>query len=103
VLRALVLPTEPYVLAPVLALLIAWRLHASRPWDAVFVVLGPSVAVVANTCLMKPLFDRWKGDPLVYPSGHTVGMVATLAVVSYWRPDGYGPRPPSSARRCSSA
>jgi membrane-associated phospholipid phosphatase len=81
VLRALVLPTEPYVLLPMLALLIAWCLHASRPWDALFVALGPSVAVAANTWLLKPLFDRWKGDVLVYPSGHTVGMVATLVVV----------------------
>ena len=41
VLRALVLPTEPYVLLPALALLIAWCLHTSRPWDALFVALGP--------------------------------------------------------------
>jgi membrane-associated phospholipid phosphatase len=81
VLRALVLPTEPYVLLPALALLAVWRLHAARPWDALFVVLGPSMAVAANTWLLKPLFDRWKGDTLVYPSGHTVSMVATVVVV----------------------
>lgn len=81
VLRALVLPTEPYVLLPVLALLIVWCLRTSRPWDALFVVLGPAIAVAANTWLLKPLFDRWKGDTLVYPSGHTVSMVATLVVV----------------------
>lgn len=81
VLRALVLPTEPYVLLPALALLTVWCLYTSRPWDALFAVLGPAVAVAANTWLLKPLFDRWKGDTLVYPSGHTVSMVATLAVV----------------------
>lgn len=81
VLRALVLPTEPYVLLPALALLITWCLRTSRPWDALFVALGPSVAVVVNTWVLKPLFDRWKGDTLVYPSGHTVSMVATLVVV----------------------
>ncbi|HEX6357912.1 phosphatase PAP2 family protein [Actinophytocola sp.] len=81
VLGALVLPTEPHVLVPFLALLAAWCLYASRPWDALFVVLGPATAVAANTWLLKPLFDRWKGDTLVYPSGHTVSMVATLAVV----------------------
>jgi membrane-associated phospholipid phosphatase len=80
-LRTLVLPTEPYVLLPVLALLIVWRLYASRPWDALFVALAPGIAVAANTWLLKPLFDRWKGDTLVYPSGHTVSMVATLVVV----------------------
>lgn len=79
-LRALVLPTEPYVLLPVLALLTVWCLHASRPWDALFAVLGPSIAVAANTWLLKPLFDRWKDDTLVYPSGHTVAMVSTLVV-----------------------
>jgi membrane-associated phospholipid phosphatase len=81
VLRALVLPTEPYVLLPALALLIVWRGYASRPWDAVFVALGPAIAVAANTWLLKPLFDRWKGDTLVYPSGHTVSLVATVVVV----------------------
>lgn len=81
VLRALVLPTEPYVLLPALALLVAWCLYTSRRWDALFVALGPSIAVAANTWLLKPLFDRWKGDTLVYPSGHTVSMVATLVVV----------------------
>lgn len=81
VLRALVLPTEPYVLLPALALLTAWCLYTSRPRDALFVVLGPAIAVAANTWLLKPLFDRWKGDTLVYPSGHTVSMIATLVVL----------------------
>ena len=80
-LRALVLPTEPYVLLPVTALLVVWCLRASRPWDALFAVLAPAIAVAVNTWLLKPLFDRWKGDTLVYPSGHTVSMVATLVVV----------------------
>jgi membrane-associated phospholipid phosphatase len=80
-LHALVLPTEPYVLLPVLALLSFWCLYTRRPWDALFVVLSPSIAVAVNTWLLKPLFDRWKGDTLVYPSGHTVSMVATLAVM----------------------
>ncbi len=81
VLRALVLPTEPYVLLPALALLAAWCLRSARPWDAVLVVAGPGAALAANTWVLKPLFDRWKGDTLVYPSGHTVSTVATLAVV----------------------
>jgi membrane-associated phospholipid phosphatase len=81
VLRALVLPTEPYVLLPALALLVVWCVLRSRPWDALFAVLGPSIAVAANTWLLKPSFGRWKNDTLVYPSGHTVGMVATVVVV----------------------
>lgn len=81
VLRALVLPTEPYVLLPALALLVTWCLYTSRPRDAWFVALAPAIAVAANTWVLKPLFDRWKGDTLVYPSGHTVSMVSTLVVV----------------------
>ena len=81
VVVALVFPTEPYVVWPVVALLAAWCLRASRPRDALFVVLAPTVAVAVNTWVLKPLFDRWKNDVLVYPSGHTVIMVATLVVV----------------------
>ncbi len=81
VLTALVLPTEPYVVAVVALSLAAWCLRASRPRDALFVVLAPAVAVAVNTWVLKPLFDRWKNDILVYPSGHTVIMVATLVVV----------------------
>lgn len=79
--EVLVLPTEPYVLLPALALLAAWCLYESRPWDAMFVVLAPALALAANTWVLKPLFDRWKNDTLVYPSGHTVSLVATLVVV----------------------
>jgi membrane-associated phospholipid phosphatase len=78
VLRVLVLPTEPYVVLPALALLVFWC--RSRSWDAVFVVVAPAVAVAANTWVLKPVFDRWKGDTLVYPSGHTVSLAATLVV-----------------------
>lgn len=81
VLRVLVLPTEPYVLVPVLAVVAGWCVRADRRWDAVFAVATPVVAVVLNTWVLKPLFDRWKNDTLVYPSGHTVSMVATIAVV----------------------
>lgn len=79
VLDVLVAPTEPYVLLPALALLLV-RCR-SRPWDALFVVLAPSVALAVNTWVLKPLFGRWKNDTLVYPSGHTVSLVATLVVV----------------------
>lgn len=81
VLRLLVLPTEPYVLVPVLAVVAGWCVRAGRRWDAVFAVAAPLLAVVLNTWVLKPLFDRWKNETLVYPSGHTVSMVATVAVV----------------------
>lgn len=79
VLVALVTPTEPYVLLPALALLV--HRYRKRPRDAVFVILAPSVAVAVTVWVLKPLFDRWKNDTLVYPSGHTVSLVATLVVV----------------------
>ena len=69
------------MLLPALALLVTWCLYTSRPRDAWFVALAPAIAVAANTWVLKPLFDRWKGDTLVYPSGHTVSMVSTLVVV----------------------
>ena len=81
VLTALVFPTEPYVVGAGVLLLAVWCLRGSRPWDALFVVLAPTSAVAVNTWVLKPLFDRWKNDILVYPSGHTVIMVATLVVV----------------------
>lgn len=73
-LDVLVAPTEPYVVVPVLAL-VALR------YRSFFAVLAPSAAVAVNTWVLKPLFDRWKGDTLVYPSGHTVSLVAMLVVV----------------------
>src|SRR5690349_21436905 len=69
-LHVLVLPTEPYVLVPVIALVAAWCLRAKRPRDALFAALAPTIAVAVNTWVLKPLFDRWKNDTLVYPSGH---------------------------------
>ena len=80
-LTALVFPTEPYVVGAAVLLVAVWCLRASRPRDAVFVVLAPVVAVAVNTWVLKPLFDRWKNEVLVYPSGHTVSMVAALVVV----------------------
>ena len=80
-LDVLVLPTEPYVLLPALALAVFWCLRKSRHADAARVVAGPAIAVVLNAWVLKPLYDRWKNDTLVYPSGHTVSMVATLTVL----------------------
>jgi membrane-associated phospholipid phosphatase len=37
--------------------------------------------LAANTWVLKPLFDRQNDGYLVYPSGHTVSLVSTLAVL----------------------
>jgi membrane-associated phospholipid phosphatase len=80
-LNVLALPTEPYVLFPAIALIALYCLYARRFADAPAAVLGPAIAVAVNTWLLKPTFDRWKGTTLVYPSGHTVSLAATLTVL----------------------
>jgi membrane-associated phospholipid phosphatase len=80
-LRLMVLPTEPVVLLPLLAIVVG-ACALGRRWDGVaLAVLGVAVPVALNTWVLKPLFDRVKSDYLAYPSGHTVSMVATLTVL----------------------
>lgn len=50
-----------------------WRL-------AVVVALCPPLTVIA-TRLLKPLFGRYKGDALAYPSGHTTVVVTVMAML----------------------
>ncbi|MEU0537167.1 phosphatase PAP2 family protein [Amycolatopsis tolypomycina] len=81
VARALVLPTEPYVVL-VLGLLGVFRcLRAGRRWEAAVALAAPVLAILLTAWLLKPLYDRWKNDTLVYPSGHTVSLAAVLTVL----------------------
>ncbi|MEW2504284.1 MULTISPECIES: phosphatase PAP2 family protein [unclassified Amycolatopsis] len=80
-LNVLVLPTEPYVLIPAIAVIAGVCLYLRRRTDALLAVAGPALAVALNTWVLKPLFDRWKNDILVYPSGHTVSLVTVLVVL----------------------
>ncbi|MBJ7465045.1 MAG: hypothetical protein JHD38_15520 [Mycolicibacterium sp.] len=50
-----------------------WRL-------AVVVALCPVLSVIA-TRLLKPLFGRYKGDALAYPSGHTTVVITVMAML----------------------
>lgn len=80
-LRSMVLPTEPVVLLPLLAIVVL-ACALGRRWDGVaLAVVGVAVPVALNTWLLKPLFGRTKADYLAYPSGHTVSTVATLTVL----------------------
>jgi membrane-associated phospholipid phosphatase len=81
VLRALVLPTEPYVVLPLGVLAVVLCLRAGRRADAAFALGAPLLAILLTSWLLKPLYDRWKNDTLVYPSGHTVSLVAVLTVL----------------------
>ncbi|WP_432852104.1 phosphatase PAP2 family protein [Amycolatopsis sp. CA-161197] len=80
-LNVLVLPTEPYVLIPAIAVIAGVCLYLRRRTDALLAVAGPALAVALNTWVLKPLFDRWKNDILVYPSGHTVSLVTVLVML----------------------
>ncbi|VVJ17113.1 Uncharacterised protein [Amycolatopsis camponoti] len=81
VLRALVLPTEPAVVIALGVLAVVLCLRAGRRTDAALALGAPLLAVLLNAFLLKPLYDRWKNDTLVYPSGHTVSLVAVLTVL----------------------
>jgi membrane-associated phospholipid phosphatase len=86
-LNFLVLPTQPYVLVPVILLVAAVCLAARRRRDALLAVAGPAITISANTWVLKPLFDRKATGPgvantLAYPSGHTVSLVSTLVVLA---------------------
>jgi membrane-associated phospholipid phosphatase len=86
-LTFLVLSTQPYVLVPVIVLVIAVCLALGRRRDALLAALGPAIAVSANTWILKPWFDRQSigfgiEGTLAYPSGHTVSLVSTLVVLA---------------------
>ncbi|MFJ8911957.1 phosphatase PAP2 family protein [Amycolatopsis sp. NPDC102389] len=80
-LGLLVLPTEASVLLPVAVLAAVLCLIGRRGLEAALTIVGPLVAILANTWVLKPLFDRWKYSYLAYPSGHTVALVAVLTVL----------------------
>jgi len=77
----LVTPSEPPVLLPVGALVVAVCLAQRRWRGAVLVAVAPLLAVALNTWALKPAFDRMSERHLVYPSGHTVSIVAVCVVV----------------------
>ncbi|WP_160148745.1 phosphatase PAP2 family protein [Amycolatopsis alkalitolerans] len=79
--EVLLLPTEPYVLIPVIALATAFCLVKRRRAGAVLCAAGTVVPVVLNSWVLKPLFDHHLSGYLAYPSGHTVSLVATLTVL----------------------
>lgn len=80
-LNTLVLPTEPYVLIPAVVVIAGICLYQRSRRDALLAVAGPFLAIALNSWALKPVFDRWKEGTLVYPSGHTVSLVAVLTVV----------------------
>lgn len=54
-----------------------WR----RLWALVPVIVVVPIIAVASTHVLKPVFGRFKGDALAYPSGHTTVMVVVLGML----------------------
>ncbi|WP_405163612.1 phosphatase PAP2 family protein [Nocardia sp. NBC_01499] len=74
--QALVIPSNGYILLPLLLLAGAWFAYRGDRWRAAIMVIVPELAVGINAVLWKPLCDRHLHDYLAYPSGHTVHLVA---------------------------
>jgi undecaprenyl-diphosphatase len=76
VYRALVIPSNGYILIPLLLAAACWFAYRGQWWRAATMVVVPELAVAINSWLLKPLWDRPLHDYLAYPSGHTVHLVA---------------------------
>ncbi|WP_063813357.1 phosphatase PAP2 family protein [Nocardia anaemiae] len=74
--QALVIPSNGYILIPLLLAAAAWFGHRGQWRRAVAMVVIPEVVVGLNSWVLKPLWDRPLHDYLAYPSGHTVHLVA---------------------------
>ncbi len=77
--EALVVPSNGYILLPLLILAcVRFARRGDLPRAATMLVV-PELAVAINTWLLKPLWGRQLDDYLAYPSGHTVHLVAIAA------------------------
>ncbi|MCC3314088.1 phosphatase PAP2 family protein [Nocardia africana] len=73
---ALVVPSDAYIVLPLLLIGILSCVRRRDWWGAGFLVLVPELVVAINTWALKPLWDRHLQHYLAYPSGHTVQFVA---------------------------
>ncbi|MFX0577486.1 phosphatase PAP2 family protein [Nocardia nepalensis] len=76
VYQGLVIPSNGYILIPLLLAAAAWFGYQGQWRRAAAMVVLPEVAVGINSWMLKPLWDRPLHDYLAYPSGHTVHLVA---------------------------
>ncbi|ASF12893.1 phosphatase PAP2 family protein [Nocardia brasiliensis] len=72
----LVVPSNGYILLPLLAIAAGWFAYRSRWRSAALMLAVPGLAVALNAWVWKPLWHRQLHDYLAYPSGHTVHLVA---------------------------
>jgi hypothetical protein len=75
--RWLLIFTDPWLLAVVLAAGVAVALYAGRWWLAAVMVASPLVGIVLAN-LFKHVFGRKNGGSLAYPSGHTTAVVVVM-------------------------
>ncbi|MGY4103529.1 phosphatase PAP2 family protein [Nocardia sp. R16R-3T] len=74
--EALVIPSNGYILIPLLLAAAAWFGYLGKWRRAVAMVVIPEVVVGLDSWVLKPLWDRPLHDYLAYPSGHTAHLVA---------------------------
>lgn len=74
--EALVIPSNGYILIPLLLAAATWFGYRRQWRRAVAMVAIPEIVVGINSWVLKPLWDRPLHDYLAYPSGHTVHLVA---------------------------
>ena len=74
---------DPAPVAVVLVALAALAYVARGRRGFAFAILGPLLAMVTTSLVLKPLIDRTRGGDLAFPSGHTtaVGSLALAAAV----------------------
>jgi membrane-associated phospholipid phosphatase len=80
-LMVLLLPTQSYVLIPVIAVTVGVCALRKRWRDTAFCAAGIAVPIAVNEVALKPLFHHPLHGYLAYPSGHTVSLVSTLTVL----------------------
>ncbi|WP_227982568.1 phosphatase PAP2 family protein [Nocardia spumae] len=74
--HALVIPSDAYIVLPLLLIGILWCAWRRDWWAAGFLLVAPELVVAINTWALKSLWDRHLQHYLAYPSGHTVQFVA---------------------------
>lgn len=77
----------PIALALLGLIIAAWRMHLLR--GLVVVVVGPLLAMVTTSLVLKPIIDRTHGGGLAFPSGHTTAVTSVVlagALVFLGRP-----------------
>lgn len=78
----LVVPSAAYIVIPLLLAGAAWFAYRRLWWRAGFVLLAPEFAIIVNSLVWKPLWDRPLQHYLAYPSGHTVHLVAVVTAIA---------------------